>query len=169
MTALLSKMSIFLLELDARYDWWVMAPNVHCSLFPISSSCIYMYLHVQLEKYRSYMDIQHIKRLLYYQRHFLCVLELHERSHSRATAPDTHLSFSDTTLCAYTVSLYIHRYFVRNYVWQQNSRTLWLHSWLTTLHVTASFQLIVHANIKITNRYYRILIYEFAAKQHKGT
>ena len=30
-------------------------------------------------------------------------LELHERSDSRATAPDTHLSFSDTTLCGYAV------------------------------------------------------------------
>ena len=37
MTALLSEMSTFCVrELNARYNWWVMAPKTHCSLFPIS-------------------------------------------------------------------------------------------------------------------------------------
>ena len=29
------------LELDVRYSWWVMAPNAHCSLFPISHLCVF--------------------------------------------------------------------------------------------------------------------------------
>ena len=52
------------------------------------------------------MDVLHIKRLLYYQRHFLSGLELHERSDWRATATDTHQLYSDT-ICS---SLYIHWY-----------------------------------------------------------
>ena len=50
------------------------------------------------------MDVLHIEQPLCYQRHCLCSLELHERSDWRATAPDTHQPFSDTTLCAYTAS-----------------------------------------------------------------
>ena len=36
MTALLLEMAIVVLELDARYDWRVMLPNTHHSLFFIS-------------------------------------------------------------------------------------------------------------------------------------
>ena len=50
------------------------------------------------------MDVVHIERLFYYRRHSLCGLELHERSNWRATAPDIHQSFSDTTLDAYTAN-----------------------------------------------------------------
>ena len=28
------------LELHARYDWWVMAPNMDCSLFPVPHLCV---------------------------------------------------------------------------------------------------------------------------------
>ena len=38
------------------------------------------------------------------------VLQLHERSCWKAAVPDMHQSFSDTVLCAYTASLYIHRF-----------------------------------------------------------
>ena len=53
---------------------------------------------------------QRIKRLLYYLRHYLCVLKLHWRFDWRATAQDTHRSFFDTTLCAclYCKPLYIY-------------------------------------------------------------
>ena len=37
---------------------------------------------------RSYVDVLHIERLLYYQRHSLSGLDQHERSDWRATAPD---------------------------------------------------------------------------------
>ena len=47
---------------------------------------------------------------------FPCLpLSLHERSPWRTPAPDMHQSFSDATFCAYTASLYIHRYLVHNY------------------------------------------------------
>ena len=58
------------LELDVRYDCWVMAPNMHCSVFLISHSCI-LTITTKLENYRSYMDAQHIEWLLYYQRNSL--------------------------------------------------------------------------------------------------
>ena len=176
-----------LLELDANSKWQVMGPNMHHSLFSISHLC--MYLHTKLENFRS--DVQHIKWLLYCQRHSLCGLDLHKRSDWRATcmAPKTYRSFSDTTLCAYTASPCIqHCYLVCNYACKQNSRTLWLH---TTHQMTASPPMMhciiwtklasytthcsdssinrVNANIKITKRYYHIyvLFYEFAAKQQK--
>ena len=40
MNALLSVMSNFVLELDARCDWQVMSPNVHHSVFLISHLCV---------------------------------------------------------------------------------------------------------------------------------
>ena len=69
-----------------------------------------------------------------------------------------------TTLYAYTSSLYIHRYLVRNYAWQQKSRTLWLlrakggfiakdasfyHNKVAQLHDMLQFQLIVYAIIRL--------------------
>ena len=107
-----------------------------------------------------------------YWKHYLCGLELHEKSYWRAMVPDTHCSLSGTTLCAYTASLYIHSYFICYYAWQQNSHILWLYtctthqttvycqlgivlqqqSWLPTLHIAVFFQLIAYANIKITIR-----------------
>ena len=59
------------LELDASYDWHVIAPNTHCSPFPISHCA---YLHAwELENYRTYMDVLHIEQLLYYRRHSFVV------------------------------------------------------------------------------------------------
>ena len=52
------------------------------------------------------MDSLHTEQLLYYQSHSSCALELYETPYWRVTAPDTHQSFFDTTLCAYTASLY---------------------------------------------------------------
>ena len=66
-----------MLELDVRYDWRVLAPNKHHGLFLISD---FACLHEQLENYTSYLDIQHIERLFYNQRHSLCSLGLRERS-----------------------------------------------------------------------------------------
>ena len=70
-------------------------------------------------------NVQHIERLLYCRRRSLCALELHERSNLRTMTSDTHWLFSDTTLCGYTASLYIHvhQYLVSSYASQQNSRT----------------------------------------------
>ena len=79
-------------ELHVRYDRRVMAPNTHCSLFPIRNLCVRPCITWKL--YRSYMDVLHIERLVYYWRHSLYGLELHERSNWRATAPYTHCSHS---------------------------------------------------------------------------
>ena len=60
MTALLLEMPIFWVRAACEYDWQVMAPNMHHSLFPmhhlgiITCTCI-------TENYRSYMDVLHIE------------------------------------------------------------------------------------------------------------
>ena len=130
------------------------------------------------------MDYLHINPLLYCRKHSLCGLELHERLDWRATAPDTHRSFSDTTLFADTASPCIHCYLVCNYAWQQNSCTLWLHTkhQMTALHLfmtTSSasyttrcsvFQLIMYTNVKMTKKYYRNSLWvccQPAKKEHK--
>ena len=61
------------------------------------------------------MDVLQLKQLLYYQRDTLCSLELHEISDWTARAQNTHQSFSETTLCVYSATPYIHRYLVHNY------------------------------------------------------
>ena len=94
------------LELHTRYDWWVMAQNVHHSLFPIRH--LYIVIHI-LENYRLFMDVLHTKRLLRCQKHSWCCLELNERFYWR-TRVSRH-----TTLCAYTASPYKHHYLVCNY------------------------------------------------------
>ena len=55
-----------------------------------------------LENFSPYVNAQHIEWLLYYRRHSLCDLESHYGFDWRATARDTHQSFSDTTLWACT-------------------------------------------------------------------
>ena len=68
MHVLQSEMSIFCVRAGCtcvRYDWQLIVPNTHCSLFLTHHLCAY--LQAQLENYRSYMDILHIERLLYYR------------------------------------------------------------------------------------------------------
>ena len=55
-----------------------MAQNTHHSLFPIHCLCV-------LTRMTSKPNVILIERLLYYQRHSLCGIGLHERSNSRAT------------------------------------------------------------------------------------
>ena len=129
---------VSVLELDERYDRRVMAPNTHRSLFPISHLSVLT--HISRKLYRSYVDVPHIELLLYCRWHSLSGLEEHERFDLRATAPEMHLSFSDTTLWAFTSSPCIHRDLVRNYAWQQNSRILSLH----TTHQTMVLLPILH-------------------------
>ena len=49
MSAVLSVKSISVLELYARYDWWIMATNTHCSLFPISHWCLFTCISQKLQ------------------------------------------------------------------------------------------------------------------------
>ena len=65
-----------------------MAPNTCCILFPICHLCV-LFMH-NLKTTGPYTDVLHIKQLLYYQKHSLCGLELHEKSDWRAIASDTH-------------------------------------------------------------------------------
>ena len=58
------KCLFFMLELNIRYNWQIMAPNTHRRFF---FSKPFVSLHAQLENYRLYMDGQHIEWLLYYQ------------------------------------------------------------------------------------------------------
>ena len=113
------------------------------------------------------MDVQHIERLLYYRTHSLCGLELQERPNCRVKAPGRHQSFSDTN------SVYIYckpvytctslfgaqlRMTVEAHVlcgcilhtkngFTANGASFYEQSWLATLHVLVSCQLIVYANI----------------------
>ena len=89
-----------MLELDVRYDWWVTAPNTHHSLFPLSHLCMLTHIHVT-SKLQVIYRWSAYWRLLYYWRHSLCCLQMHERSDWRATAPDMHQLFSDKTMCMY--------------------------------------------------------------------
>ena len=171
------------LELDERYDWWVMEPNMHHSLFPISHLCVLTYITWKLQVVYGCSAYQTTALLL--ETFFVWL-----RVDWRATAPDMHRSFSDTTFCVYTANTYTHRYLVWNYAWQQNSHTLWLHTtdqttallpmmhrfisknlaiYTTHVHIAVCFQLIVYANTKITKRYIytTVRLNEFAAKQQK--
>ena len=44
MTVLLSRMSIFCVRDDARYNWQVIAPNTHCSVLPMSHLCLLTFI-----------------------------------------------------------------------------------------------------------------------------
>ena len=159
------------LELNARYEWWVMAPEMHCNLFLISHLCVLTRI---TWNFRSYVNVQHIKRLLYYRRHFLYSLELHERSDWRAMFPDMYQSFSDTTLCTYNASAYIHCYLVHKYAWQQNLHTLWLHTAHQAMALLPPMHCFIRTKLASHTTHCSVLVkllvfYELAAKQKKQT
>ena len=93
------------LELDARCDWQVMAPNTHHSFFLISHLCILTCLKLQVihgcSSYR--MTVLLLKTFLMW---FRVAWEIHLESHG----PETHWLFSHTTLCEYTASPYLYVY-----------------------------------------------------------
>ena len=79
-----------LLESYARYDWRVMAPNMHCNLFLIRHF-VHTYTH-NSKTTISYVDLVHIEWLLYDQRGIFSVLELDARYHWQVMAANTHCS-----------------------------------------------------------------------------
>ena len=101
---------------NRRYNWWVVAAKMHCSSFPISHLCELTRI---TWKYRSYMVLQ-IEQLLYYWRHSLCGLDLHERSDWRTTAPPPPQTLIGNSL--------IFCYLVRNYMYDNKSHLPWLHT-----------------------------------------
>ena len=46
-TALLSKVTFSVLQLDVRHDWWVMGSGMHHSVFPIYHLCIVIHIFLQ--------------------------------------------------------------------------------------------------------------------------
>ena len=90
------------LELHASYIWWVMAPNIHHGLFPISHI---VHTYLQSLKTTGRMWTLYIKWLVYCWRHFFCGLELHERSNLRAISPDKRCSRSLIQHCVLGASI----------------------------------------------------------------
>ena len=105
------------------------------------------------------MDILHIEWMLYYQRHSLCGIELHEviqycvhilQAHTYITIWYTTMHDNETHIpndCTLHTKRWLYCYTMHLFI-----RTK-LASYCT-LHVAVSFQLIVYTNIKITKRYY---------------
>ena len=62
--------------------------NTHYSLFWYAILCMNTY--TQLENYRSYVDILHIKQLLYYQRCLFSGLDLHAKHDWWVMVPNTY-------------------------------------------------------------------------------
>ena len=85
------------------------------SLHFFSDNASYTGITLKLQVIYTCMDILHIERLLYYQKHSVSGLEQHEKSDWRVMARETYRSFSDSSWYAYTASPYIHRYLVCNY------------------------------------------------------
>ena len=130
MTALLLEMSIF----------WV---RTTCKILLVS----YGSKHASQSLFnKPFCILQVIYRFSVYQtiallsKTFLVCLRVAWEILLESYAPDTHQSFSDTALCVYTASPYIHPYFVSNYAWQQNSCTLWLHTTHQTMALLPMMQ-----------------------------
>ena len=120
------------LELDSRDKWRVMLPNMHQSLFLISHFYAYRVLRrttwkVQVvsecSAYRTTAILSEIFFLW-----FRVTLEIWQESYGpRHTS--VVLWYHIAYIRVYTASPYIiQRYLVCNDAWQQNSRTLWLHT-----------------------------------------
>ena len=105
MTALLSKMSIFCVRAGRKIGLAGYG-SMHTSQCLSDKQFCCTYTHNLKTINKSYVNILHIEQPLYYRRHSLCTLELHERPKWRAMAPDTHQMLPNTTLCAYTASPY---------------------------------------------------------------
>ena len=84
-TALLSETFIFWVRASCEI-WLVSYGSKHA--LQCFSDKPFVSIFTQLKKYRSYIDVQHLEWLLYYQRHSLCGLELHKRFKWSATCPE---------------------------------------------------------------------------------
>ena len=110
-------------ELDVRQNWWVMASNTHCSHVSVSHLCV---LTCISWKYRSYMDIRsaYWTTALLLDAFLVCFRLALESYRPRYTS----VILWNNIVCTYTSSPYIYCYLVHIYAWQQNSRTVWLHT-----------------------------------------
>ena len=126
------------LELDARYQWRGTLPNTHRSLFPISHCRVYSAIrHITWKLQVVCASFKYWTTAIVSEKFFVwfrVALEIKLDSYHPRYAS---VILWYTALYVYTASLYIHRYLVRNYAWQQNSRTWWLHA-CTTRQTVAS-------------------------------
>ena len=117
------------LKLDVRYKWRVMSPNMHCSHFPISRVHLFVQLYLdtcitwKLQVIRARSNSVYQTTALLSETFFVwfrVALEIRLESYGPRHASVVHWC----SISSYTASPYIHRYFVCNCCWQQNSRTL---------------------------------------------
>ena len=109
------------LELDARYKWWVTHPNMQHSLFQMSNFCIYSVLRQLVWKL-------HVTRGRSAYRTTALLLETFSewfqscnRDLTRELQRETHIGHSLIWHCVCTTSPYIHCDWIGNHTWKQNS------------------------------------------------
>ena len=90
------------LQLDARYNWWVTAPNMPHSLFPISHLCILTCITSKLQVIHVYghLHVAYQTTALLSEIFLVWFKVAWERSNWKDIALDTHQLFSDTH-CVY--------------------------------------------------------------------
>ena len=116
------------LELDVRYRWQVMAPNMHRSGFSISNLCMVTCITWKLQVICGRPAYRMTALLLEtFLVHFRVAWEIRLEIYVPRNA--CHFSIQHY-MWAYTASPYIHvhRCLVHNYAWQQNLHTLWLNT-----------------------------------------
>ena len=145
-----------MLELDARYEWWGMLPNMHHSLFLISHFHKYSALrHITWK-----LQVIHVCRSLAYWTTailpetffvwFRVTLEIKLESYMyglrHASVVLIWHCVHILQVCTHVYTVHVHCYSVHNYACQQNSRTLWLHK--CTTHQTVALLLTMHRFIR---------------------
>ena len=167
------------LELNMRYNWWVMAPNTHCSLFLISHLCVL--LHICWKQ-----QVIHVYGCSAYQttallsKTFLVWFWVAWEIWLKSYGP-RHMSVVlwHNILCLYCKPIHICTSLfgaqlrmimkltyivpydcILNTKWRlylQWHIVLKEQIWLATLHVVVSFESILYANIKITKYHHTSL------------
>ena len=115
------------IELHARYDWWVMVPNMQHNFFKIHHLCVHSHACItwKLQVVYKYSACQTTALLLkIFLVWFRVAWEIPFESYMYAPR-QVSWTFSDPHKCVYTASPYTHRYLICNYAWQQNSHSLW--------------------------------------------
>ena len=132
------------LELDTRYEWWLTPPNMHHILFRKQFVCVRLYLRHITWKLQVISGCSTYWTTAVLLDTFFVSIRVSWEIQLESYDPRHASSFSGTTLCAYSASMYIHRYFIHYYAWQQNSCKLWL----DTTHQTAALLPTKHCFLK---------------------
>ena len=167
-----------MLDLDARYDWWVTSLRLWTLVAVLSDKpLVCAYIHNL--KTTGYMAFQQIKWLLYNRTHSLCGLELQERSNWKLRL-QTRIGRSLIHTCVHILQAHIYiaicctttqdnrnpcTLCILHTKWQldcQQCILLQERSWLGTLHISVSFRFMVYAILPY------ILHYQFAGNSKKN-